>query len=182
MNETTMLRLEYDQIKTRVSECAFSYLGKRHAATMRPITDIRTIKIRLDETNEALQIIRHGASVPVPSLEGMEHILQLLGTGYMFSERDFSHMAQFIRSCNQLIKYMHSKADAAPTVSAYASSMYSMEPLLSEIERCIHSGRVTDMASKELAKIRKKLRLLKNVSRENLTLSPAVTDPLCKKI
>lgn len=35
MNETTMLRLEYDQIKTRVSECAFSYLGKRHAATMR---------------------------------------------------------------------------------------------------------------------------------------------------
>ncbi|KEO77556.1 DNA mismatch repair protein MutS [Paenibacillus polymyxa] len=157
MNETTMLRLEYDQIKTRVSECAFSYLGKRHAATMRPITDIRTIKIRLDETNEALQIIRHGASVPVPSLEGMEHILQLLGTGYMFSERDFSHMAQFIRSCIQLIKYMHSKADAAPTVSAYASSMYSMEPLLSEIERCIHSGRVTDMASKELAKIRKKI-------------------------
>ncbi len=53
MNETTMLRLEYDQIKTRVSECAFSYLGKQHAASMQPITDIRTIKIRLNETSEA---------------------------------------------------------------------------------------------------------------------------------
>lgn len=74
MNETTMQRLEYDRIKTRVSECAFSYLGKRHAAAMQPITDIRTIKIRLDEATEALQLIRHGASVPIPSLEGMEHI------------------------------------------------------------------------------------------------------------
>ncbi|MBE3646820.1 endonuclease MutS2 [Paenibacillus polymyxa] len=157
MNETTMLRLEYDQIKTRVSECAFSYLGKQHAASMQPITDIRTIKIRLNETSEALQLIRHGASVPVPSLEGMEHILHLLGTGYMFSERDFSHLAQFIRSCMQLMKYMHAKADSAPTVSAYASSMYDMESLLSEIERCIYSGRVTDNASKELAKIRKKI-------------------------
>ncbi|TQR96680.1 endonuclease MutS2 [Paenibacillus ottowii] len=157
MNETTMLRLEYDQIKTRVSECAFSYLGKHHAATMQPITDIRTIRIRLSETSEALQLIRHGASVPVPSLEGMEHILHLLGTGYMFSEHDFSHLAQFIRSCMQLMKYMHAKADVAPTVSAYTSSMYGMETFLSEIERCIYSGRVTDHASKELAKIRKKI-------------------------
>ncbi|KJD44282.1 endonuclease MutS2 [Paenibacillus terrae] len=157
MNETTMQRLEYDRIKTRVSECAFSYLGKRHAASMQPITDIRTIKIRLDEATEALQLIRHGASVPIPSLEGMEHILHLLGTGYLFSERDFSHIAQFIRSCVQLIKYMGSKPNAAPSVSAYASSMYGMEPLLSEIERCIYSGKVTDTASKELAKIRKKI-------------------------
>ncbi|QDY82762.1 DNA mismatch repair protein MutS [Paenibacillus polymyxa] len=157
MNETTMLRLEYDRIKSRVSECAFSYLGKHHAATMQPITDIRTIRIRLNETNEALQLIRHGASVPVPSLEGMEHILHLLGTGYMFSEHDFSHLAQFIRSCMQLMKYMHAKADVAPTVSAYTSSMYGMESLLSEIERCIYSGRVTDHASKELTKIRKKI-------------------------
>ncbi|TKH41569.1 DNA mismatch repair protein MutS [Paenibacillus terrae] len=157
MNETTMQRLEYDRIKTRVSECAFSYLGKRHAASMQPITDIRTIKIRLDEAMEALQLIRHGASVPIPSLEGMEHILHLLGIGYLFSERDFSHIAQFIRSCVQLIKYMGSKSNTAPSVSAYASSMYDMEPLLSEIERCIYSGKVTDTASKELAKIRKKI-------------------------
>ncbi|WP_025684299.1 endonuclease MutS2 [Paenibacillus maysiensis] len=157
MNETTMQRLEYDRIKTRVSECAFSYLGKRHAASMQPITDIRTIKIRLDEATEALQLIRHGASVPIPSLEGMEHILHLLGTGYLFSEHDFSHIAQFIRSCTQLITYMGSKSNAAPSVSAYASSMYGMEPLLSEIERCIYSGKVTDSASKELAKIRKKI-------------------------
>lgn len=157
MNETTMQRLEYDRIKTKVSECAFSYLGKRHAASMQPITDIRTIKIRLDEATEALQLIRHGASVPIPSLEGMEHILHLLGTGYLFSERDFSHIAQFIRSCIQLIKYMGSKSNAAPSVSAYASSMYGMEPLLTEIERCIYSGKVTDTASKELAKIRKKI-------------------------
>lgn len=111
MNETTMQRLAYDRIKTRVFECAFSLLGKHHAASMLPITDIRTIRTRLNETNEALQLIRHGASVPIPSLEGMEHILHLLGTGYLFSERDFFHITQFIRSCSQLIKYMVSKAD-----------------------------------------------------------------------
>ncbi|MFC9709154.1 DNA mismatch repair protein MutS [Paenibacillus sp. NPDC056933] len=157
MNENTLNSLGYPQIQKNLAACATSYLGKRYARDMRPMVDARLIEIRLEETAEAAALIRFGASVPIPSLEGMETIMDLLGTGYLFSERDFSHLAQFLRSCAQLMKYMESKSEAAPTVSRYAASMMEMESLLSEIERCIHSGRIQDQASKELVRIRKKM-------------------------
>ncbi|MDN4604717.1 DNA mismatch repair protein MutS [Paenibacillus sp. F6_3S_P_1C] len=157
MNENTLTNLGYPQIQNNVAACALSYLGKRYAREMKPMMDAPLIQIRLDETAEAAALIRYGASVPIPSLDGMETIMDLLGTGYLFTERDFSHLAQFLRSCAQLMKYMEGKSEAAPTVSRYASSMIWMESLLSEIERCIHNGRIQDQASKELIRIRKKM-------------------------
>lgn len=157
MNENTMNTLGYHQIQNNVASCALSYLGKRYAKEMKPMVDPGLIQMRLAETEEASALIRYGASVPIPSLDGMETIMDLLGTGYLFSERDFAQLAQFLRSCAQLMKYMEGKSEAAPTVSRYASSMMRMESLLSEIERCIYSGRIQDQASKELTRIRKKM-------------------------
>ncbi|MGN7413877.1 endonuclease MutS2 [Paenibacillus sp. SAF-068] len=157
MNENTLNSLGYPQIQKNVADCALSYLGKRYARELKPMVDARLIQLRLEETAEAAALIRFGASIPLPSLDGMETIMDLLGTGYLFSERDFSHLAQFLRSCAQLMKYMEGKSGAAPTVSRYAASMILIEPLLREIERCIHSGRIQDQASKELTRIRKKM-------------------------
>lgn len=156
-NEQTLTTLGFHHIQKDIADCALSYLGKRYARELKPMTDAHLIQMRLDETAEATALVRFGASVPIPSLEGMETIIDLLGTGYLFSERDFTHLAQFLRSCAQLMKYMDSKSGVAPIVSRYASSMILMEPLRSEIERCIHSGHIQDQASKELVRIRKKM-------------------------
>ncbi|WP_429349971.1 endonuclease MutS2 [Paenibacillus sp. 4624] len=163
-NEQTLTTLGFHHIQKNIADCALSYLGKRYAKELKPMTDVHLIQMRLDETAEATALVRFGASVPIPSLEGMETIINLLGTGYLFSERDFSHLAQFLHSCTQLMKYMESKSGIAPIVSRYASSMMLMESLRSEIERCIHSGRIQDQASKELVRIRKKI----NVNEERM--------------
>lgn len=118
---------------------------------------MKAIRNKLNETEEAKTLLQSGASVPIPSLEGVELILDLLGTGYVLSERDFGHLVQYLRSCRQLIQYMAAKSSIAPTISSYASSMHELRQLLSEIERSIHAGRVVDGASKDLAKIRKKI-------------------------
>ncbi|WP_339832126.1 DNA mismatch repair protein MutS [Paenibacillus sp. FSL R7-0272] len=156
-NEQTLTTLGFHHIQKNIADCALSYLGKRYARELKPMTDVHLIQMRLDEAAEATALVRFGASVPIPSLEGMETIINLLGTGYLFSERDFSHLAQFLHSCTQLMKYMESKSGIAPIVSRYASSMMLIEPLRSEIERCIHNGRIQDQASKELLRIRKKM-------------------------
>ncbi|WP_308723463.1 endonuclease MutS2 [Paenibacillus polysaccharolyticus] len=156
-NEQTLTILGFHHIQKNIADCALSYLGKRYARELKPMTDVHLIQMRLDEAAEATALVRFGASVPIPSLEGMETIINLLGTGYLFSERDFSHLAQFLHSCTQLMKYMESKSGIAPIVSRYASSMMLMESLRSEIERCIHNGRIQDQASKELVRIRKRM-------------------------
>ncbi|WP_415858076.1 endonuclease MutS2 [Brevibacillus parabrevis] len=138
-------------------EYAVSYAGRQHVEQLQPLDSAKVLRQKLDETAEAKALLQQGASVPVPSLEGMEMILSLLGTGYVFTEQDFSHLHQFLVSCAQLSKYMASKAEAAPRVSSYATTMYTLSRLKTEIEQCIRHGQVVDTASKDLLKTRKRI-------------------------
>ena len=155
MNKSSKQRLEFDTVKEQLKSYAVSYLGEAHIEQLEPIMNVKIIRQKLAETEEALELIRYSSSIPLPSLTGMENIMNLLGTGYLFTEQDFMNLLQFLRSCHQLQKYMISKQDIAPSVASYATSMYTLDSLREEIERCIHLGRITDQASKELAKIRK---------------------------
>ncbi len=164
----TLERLEYERVKHELSVHAVSYLGKRHIAALQPIADARTLRRRLDETDEATSVLRRGASIPLPSLTGMEQILDLLGSGYVFQEQDFTHLHQFLRSCTQLIDYMRTKADWAPNAASYASGMHRLERLQEEIERCIRNGRVLDSASRELSKVRRRMATVEERSSRRL--------------
>lgn len=157
MNEKAWQRLEYDKIKAALMEYAVSYVGKKHVAHMQPLDSAKVLRKKLDETAEAKALLAHGASVPIPSLAGIEQMMSLLGTGYVFTEADFSHLHQFLASCAQLSKYMASKAPIAPRVSSYALTMYTLSRLQAEIEQCIRHGQVVDTASKDLLKIRKRI-------------------------
>ncbi|KMZ40070.1 MULTISPECIES: DNA mismatch repair protein MutS [Bacillales] len=157
MNEKALQRLEYDKIKEKVMEYALSYAGKKHVEQMMPIDSAKVVRSKLDETAEAKNILQNGASVPIPALEGMEKILSLLGTGYVFGVNDFTNLYLFLTSCSQLMKYMATKAQLAPRVSTYAASMYDATRLRNEIEQCIRHGQVVDSASKDLLKVRKRI-------------------------
>ncbi|MGZ9584399.1 endonuclease MutS2 [Paenibacillus marinisediminis] len=162
MDQRTLQRLEYDKVKEKVMNYALSYAGRQHIEQMQPLTQLKSVQHALDETTEATAILKYGASVPIPSLQGIDTILDLLGTGYIFSEQDFSNLYMFLNNCTQLKKYMASKAQLAPVVSSYASSMHELTSLKSEIERCLRNGRVTDAASKELNKVRKKMAIIED--------------------
>ncbi|TNJ68041.1 DNA mismatch repair protein MutS [Paenibacillus hemerocallicola] len=157
MNERNMQLLEYGKIKQAVEEYAVSYLGKRHAIDMKPLTGLRTARHALDETAEALAVLNNGASVPIPSLGGIETVLQLSGTGYVFDERDFANIRLFLQGCGQLASYMASKLAIAPRVAVYADSLHELASLKREIDRCIRNGQVDDGASRELTKARRKI-------------------------
>ncbi|MDF2724528.1 MAG: mismatch repair protein MutS [Paenibacillus sp.] len=162
MNDKTLNGLEYPKIKQLVAEYAKSYLGRQHVENMQPMTHMKSIRIALDETEEAFVILNSGGNVPIPTLTGIDTVIQLLGTGYMFGEQDFSNIHLFLHSCGQLKTYMAAKTAVAPTISRYAASIYELASLKSEIERCLRNGRVTDAASKELSKTRKKLAVIED--------------------
>ncbi|WP_028552680.1 endonuclease MutS2 [Paenibacillus sp. UNC451MF] len=157
MKEQTLQRLEFNKMKETISQYAVSYMGKKHIEQMIPMTNVKLIRSKLDETAEAKALLQLGASIPIPSLEGIEPVISLLGTGYVLSEKDFTHVYQFQVSCSQLIKYMATKHLAAPNVSTYASSIHELDSLKAAIDRSIRSGRVVDSASKELMRVRKRL-------------------------
>src|ERR1700730_7653329 len=126
---------------------AVTYLGRQHIEKLQPLQDLEVIARKLTETEEACHLLARGGHPPLPSLEGMEAMMTLLGTGYVMAEQDFGFMAQFARSCEQLRRYMSSKRTDAPVVAVYGNSMFDLKPLREAIEMCIDRGRITDSAS-----------------------------------
>lgn len=157
MRNDSLDKLEYARAIEAVVSRTSTYMGRRLAERLAPLSDARIIAARLAETEEARLMLSKGMHVPLPSMDGMEELLGLLGTGYVPDERQFGQLAQFVRSCGQLRKFMAAKAPAAPLVAAYASSMHELGGLLAAIERSVDRGRVLDGASQELGRVRRKL-------------------------
>ncbi|WP_309121994.1 DNA mismatch repair protein MutS [Paenibacillus sp.] len=168
MNERTMARLEYMQVVERLTEYTVTYLGKALAEKLQPMTELGAVRSLLAETAEASELLKLGASVPLPSLEGMETVFQLIGTGYVFTEADFGAILTFLTGCGQLRRYMDSKKQQAPRVTSYANSLYDLAEVRREIDRCIRHGRVDDAASGELAKIRKHILIAEDRMKKRL--------------
>ncbi|MBB6729744.1 endonuclease MutS2 [Cohnella zeiphila] len=168
MREASWNKLDYVRALETVEGYAVTYPGKKLARELRPLTNVEAIAARQRETEEARRLMAKGAQTPLPSLEGMEETMALLGTGYVLSEQQFGHLARFIRSCGQLARYMSAKSAEAATVASYASSLYELRELLAAIENSIDRGTILDSASAELAKIRKRVRAAEERLRRRL--------------
>lgn len=136
MRNQTLHKLEYDRAVENVVNRTATYAGRRLAEALRPLTDLRVIERKLQETEEARLLLSRGGKPPLPSLEGMEPVMALLGTGYVLSESDLGFVAQFARNCGHLRQHMASKEAEAPTVAGYAASMYDLSALRGAIEAC----------------------------------------------
>lgn len=161
MNLQSLNTLEYEIIKEELGRYAVSYVGKKTVSGLMPMTDFRSIHRAMEETAEAKELLEKGSSVPIPSLEGIERIMSLMGTGYLYSEQDFTAVATFLNSCSQLRKYMATKQQIAPRIGSYASSIMELTHVREEINRCIRFGSIDDGASKGLERVRKRITVAK---------------------
>ncbi|GJM82435.1 endonuclease MutS2 [Paenibacillus sp. HMSSN-139] len=161
MNTFSLSTLEYESIKQDLLGYAVSYAGRKRIEELAPMVEKRAIERAIAETAEARALYGKGASVPLPSLEGIELVVSLLGTGYLFTEQDLMAVQTFLYSCGQLKKYMASKGELAWRIGIYATDLQDLPALQQEILRCIRFGVITDEASRELEKTRKKIAVVK---------------------
>ncbi len=160
MNKKAMELLEYDKIKETLKGYALSDQGKEAVERLEPYVDIHAIKKYMQETDEARAIVNISSSIPIHSLTGIGNVQQKLKKGMVLSPEDLDMVAGLLRDTKKLKVFMKGKESAAPTISQYALSIYDLEELQQEIERCIAYGRVDDKASPQLAKLRKKIAIL----------------------
>lgn len=161
LNTFSLSTLEYESIKQDLLGYAVSYAGRKRIEELAPMVEKRAIERAIAETAEARALYGKGASVPLPSLEGIELVVSLLGTGYLFTEQDLMAVQTFLHSCGQLKKYMASKGELAWRIGIYATDLQDLPALQQEILRCIRFGVITDEASRELEKTRKKIAVVK---------------------
>ncbi|WP_054024666.1 endonuclease MutS2 [Bacillus sp. FJAT-28004] len=155
MNEASWRRLEFDKVKAGVVSFTISPAGRLLAERLEPSTKHRQVEAWLQETYEAAELLRSGASIPLSAMDGIDSFLSLLGKGRIYNEQELEQLSVWLTSVVQMKKYMFSKREIAPTIAAYAESMYDCPVLRDELKRCIRYGQLTDQASPDLAYIRR---------------------------
>jgi len=181
MNQTSLEILEFNEIKRMLESFTLSTLGRNLAAQIAPETDAMIIDNRLNETLEARRLLDKGSGVPLSSLNGIEKIMERLDKTSALQPEELWTLRDMLTGAARMIRYMSERIMIAPTVAAYASSMFDLSDLVSEIERCILDNRVDDKASSELSRIRKRMAIVEDriESKLNSILhSPAYKDIL----
>lgn len=162
MNKNTIETLEYNKIKEILKTYALSELAKEMIDKIEPYIDINVINRYMKETTETRAIVDTNTSVPLHGLAGIKFIQDKLNKGVNLLPEEFECICGLLRDGKKLKRYMAGKADCAPNVSTFALSIYELNNVIDEIERCIAQGTVCDKASSELSKIRKKMLILED--------------------
>jgi DNA mismatch repair protein MutS2 len=162
LNKNTFEVLEYNKIKELLKSYALSDMAKDMIENLEPYVDIKLIERNMLETTEARAIADRSSSVPLHGLTGIKLIKDKLGKVGNLLPEEFEVICGLLRDGKKLKRFMSDKQEIAPVVSTYALSIFELNELLEEIERCIAQGRVIDKASSELSRIRKKIAILED--------------------
>jgi len=162
MNKSALGILEYHKIIEMLEEFTVSDMGRDLVRSLEPETDAGIIRHRLMETSESRILLGKGASVPLSSLNGIGTVLEKLGRVTALLPEDLTILRHVLTGASRIINYMKPRLELAPHVASYASSMYLLDDLAAEIDRCITDNRVDDRASPELARIRKRIAVIED--------------------
>jgi len=157
MNEATLKRLEYNQIKEKLLTFTLSEGGRNLAQAHAPSTQETVVREWLMETEEAAKLIGTGASVPLSAMEGIEPFIAQLGKGRIYNEQDFGHLRSWLSAVGQTRRFMNEKRVQVPAISSHADSINECIALQQEVDRCIRHGVLMDQASPALADVRRHL-------------------------
>ncbi|MCX7771888.1 MAG: hypothetical protein N2376_02085 [Clostridia bacterium] len=181
MNQTALDILEYKKIKSMLEGYTVSSMGKALVEKLQPEHDLTIIESWLEETEEARRLMDKGSSVPLSSLIGIDKVMEKLGKVVALQPDELWTIRNVLVGAGKMIQYMKNRLLAAPKVASYASSMYELEDLSTEIERCILDNRIDDKASPELARTRKRMAIVEErieSKLESILRSPAYKDML----
>jgi MutS2 family protein len=179
LNNKALELLEYDKVINNIKKFTISEVGEKIVSDLRPSDDIERVRTQLIETTEARKIIDKSTSIPIQNLVGIENIIEKLGKETVLNEEDLQNILGLLLSVRKIKRFMEDRKYIAPTISNYAFSMYELNDVTKEIDRCIANNKIVDKASSQLEKIRKKIYIAEN--RIKIKLDDIVKSPAYRK-
>lgn len=163
----TLKALEWDKIKERLKAFCNTPMGRARVDTLRPSTELEWVKSRLQETQEALELLRH--SPPLREMEDIDPYIQLLEKEGVLREEEILKIRDFLSLGERLREFLSGFADSAPKLARIGRSIPDLTLLIENINYAIsEDGRLKDSASIELRVIRESLRNLIHQIQEKL--------------
>ncbi|OQY28967.1 MAG: hypothetical protein B6244_05355 [Candidatus Cloacimonetes bacterium 4572_55] len=159
MNKHTLKILEYEQLKSILSERAVSIGGKREISEMQPLFDVEQIRRKLDETTEFCRLLEEEGQFPFVGLQDIRgSLICARAPGSILDIQSLVQITGVCRGSRVAHNFIKKRGEKTPRLATLAKGLFNFNELESAIETTIDpSGDIMDNASPQLAKIRRSL-------------------------
>lgn len=168
MDNSTLEKLNYYEIKEIVKRYCISGLGKSLIDKLEPSTNLKVVKRRLHETSEGRSLLDASYHIPLDGIFNVLPLIDKMEKGASFEPGDLTMMSDFLRGSRKVKNFMKDKEGYAPTLSLYGDNITDLSYIEEEINNSITGNRVDSNASKELKKIRKQMDICEGKIKEKL--------------
>lgn len=155
----TLEILEFPKIRQRVKEyCSFAG-GAALIDALEPSGSYLVIQQELERTKDALDITVAFGPMPFLGIREIRPALALAKRGGIIGISDLQSIAQHDAGVKAVLRFMEKAGKKDGPVSDLVSSLSEVPAVSREISRCITAeGTISDHASSELGRIRRKMR------------------------
>ena len=168
MNNKSLEKLHYNELKEIVKSYCKSGLGKKLIDKLTPSNNIKQIQGMLDETSEGRRLIDAGYNIPLEGIFDISTLLDKLEKGGVLEPSELTTINDFLRGCRKIKLFIKDKEGYAKTLSLYGENITELNYIEEEINLCISGSMVDSNASKELKRIRKQISICEERIKDKL--------------
>ena len=163
MNQKVLQTLEYDKIKSQLSDFLSTPIGRQEADALQPITDVHIINYWLQETADAMMIDRLKGGIPLAKLADITPHLKRLNIQASLSATELAEIGNVLRNTSAISNFFiqmkdESIGESLEVLIEQAEQIETLPEVTKSIQTAIDStGRINDEASYELKSVRGKI-------------------------
>lgn len=168
MNNNTLEKLHYNELKEIVKSYCISSLGKKLIDKLEPSSNIKQVNRMLDETTEGRNLIDASYHMPLGGVFDILPLIYKMEKGAILEPSELTTIDNFLRGCRKVKEFIKDKEGYAPTLCAYGSNITELKYIEEEINLAIRGTIIDSNATKELKKIRRHIDLCEGKIKERL--------------
>ncbi len=172
MNEKSLRILEFNKIKDKIKKYARTNAGKEKISDLAPYDNVYEINNKLDETNEALEVILDKGNPPLEGLFDIHEGVERARKGGTLTPEQLLKIGSTLRAARNM-KEFFKREDFEKSYERLEDLAYILTPvknLEDDIERSIVSEEeISDKASATLYNIRRSLKEKNSSVREKIS-------------
>ena len=163
MNQKVLQTLEYDKIKSQLSDFLSTPIGRQEADALQPITDVHIINYWLQETADAMMIDLLKGGIPLAKLADITPHLKRLNIQASLSATELAEIGNVLRNTSAISNFFiqmkdESIGESLEVLIEQAEQLETLPEVTKSIQTAIDStGRINDEASYELKSVRGKI-------------------------
>ncbi|MBO5010124.1 MAG: endonuclease MutS2 [Clostridia bacterium] len=167
--EKTLKILEFDKIIEMLADHASTDGAKARARALSPSDDFDTVLDRLSKTDDARRLINAKGFPAFSASERVTASAERAYKGAVLSPSELIEIASILRCARGLVDYINIDKPFETSLDSVFSRILTNRPLEDKITKSILSeDLIADEASRELAEIRRKIRITNNKIKDTL--------------